>query len=75
MLTASTVNLRGRVKYHQENIGLFKHSITKVRSQSLGRGPSWQWSYGSWIYNYLCNQCLLPLILRVRSDEEYNIKW
>jgi hypothetical protein len=19
------------------------------------------WPYGSWIYNYLCNQCLLPL--------------
>ena len=28
------------------------------------RGPSW--SYGSWIYNYLCNQCLLPLMLWVR---------
>jgi len=24
------------------------------------------WSYGSWIYNYLCNQCLLPLMLWVR---------
>jgi len=20
--------------------------------------PSWSWSYGSWIYNYLCNRCL-----------------
>jgi len=20
--------------------------------------PSWPWSYGSWIYNYLCNRCL-----------------
>ena len=27
-------------------------------------GPSW--SYGSWIYNYLCNQCLSPLMLLVR---------
>ena len=27
---------------------------------------SWSWSYGSWIYNYLCNQSLLPLTLRVR---------
>jgi hypothetical protein len=18
----------------------------------------WPWSYGSWIYNYLCNQCI-----------------
>ena len=25
--------------------------------------PWWSWSYGSWIYNYLCNQCLSPLTL------------
>jgi len=25
------------------------------------REPSWSWSYGSWIYNSLCNQCLSPL--------------
>jgi hypothetical protein len=29
-------------------------------------GPSWSWSYGSWIYNYLCNQCLSTLMLWVR---------
>ena len=29
-------------------------------------GPLWSWSYGSWIYNYLCNQCLSPLMLRVQ---------
>ena len=31
--------------------------------------PSWpSWSYGSWIYNYLCNQCLsLPTLwFRIR---------
>jgi hypothetical protein len=27
------------------------------------RGPSW---YGSWIYNYICNQSLPPLMLWVR---------
>ena len=27
---------------------------------------SWFWSYGSWIYNYLCNQCLSPLMLWVQ---------
>ena len=27
----------------------------------------WSWSYGSWIYNYLCNQCLSPLTLWVRT--------
>jgi hypothetical protein len=25
-------------------------------------GLSWLWSYGSWIYNYLCNPCLSPLM-------------
>jgi len=25
----------------------------------------WLWLYGSWIYNYLCNQFLSPLKLRV----------
>ena len=29
-------------------------------------GSSWSWLYGSWIYNYLCNQCLSPLTLGVR---------
>jgi hypothetical protein len=29
-------------------------------------GPSWPWSYGRWIYNYLCNQCLSSLMLWVR---------
>ena len=28
--------------------------------------PSWPWSYGSWIYNYICNQLLLPLMLWAR---------
>ena len=31
-----------------------------------GKGPSWPWSHGSWIYNYLCIQCLSPLMLWVR---------
>ena len=29
-------------------------------------GPSWPWSYGSWIYSHLCNRCLSPLKLWVR---------
>ena len=28
--------------------------------------PSWPWSYGSWIYNYKCDQCLSPLMLWVK---------
>ena len=30
-------------------------------------GVSWSGSYGSWIYNYLCNQCLSPLTLWART--------
>jgi len=30
--------------------------------------PSWSWSYGSWIYNYLFNQCISPLKLWVRTS-------
>jgi hypothetical protein len=42
--------------------------------------PSWPWSHGSWIYNYLCNQCLSPLMLWVRisiraSVQHYVIKF
>jgi len=46
----------------------------------LKQGPSWWWSYCSWIYNYLCNQCLSPLTLWVRIPlmarcTRYNIMW
>jgi hypothetical protein len=38
------------------------------------------WSYSSWIYNYLCNQCLSPLKLLVQTlfmarCVWYNIMW
>ena len=29
-------------------------------------GPCWSWSYGSWIYDYLCYQYLSPLMLWVQ---------
>jgi len=41
-------------------------------------GPLWSWKYGSWIYNYLCNQCLSPLTLWVQIPyrcTRYNIMW
>ena len=37
-------------------------------------GPSWSWSYGSWIYIYLCNQNLSPLKLWVRIPVMYSIQ-
>jgi hypothetical protein len=46
----------------------------------LSHGPSWSWSYGKWIFNYLPNQCLSPLKLWVRilfvvRCTRYNIIW
>ena len=43
-------------------------------SRDCTEGPSSTWSYGSWIYNYLCNQCLSPLMwvpisIRVRCTK------
>jgi len=42
--------------------------------------PQRSWLYGSWIYNYLCNQCLSPLMLWVQTPfmarcTRYNIMW
>jgi hypothetical protein len=42
--------------------GIFFLSISSAISLSV-TGPSWSWSYGSWIYNYPSNQCLSPLTL------------
>ena len=55
--------------------------ILSTRSCSLhtfSYRPSW--SYGSWIYNYLCNQYLSPLKVRIRTPfmawcTQYNIMW
>jgi hypothetical protein len=33
----------------------------------MQKGSSWLWSYCIWTSNYLCNQCLSPLMLRVRT--------
>jgi len=54
--------------------------IAKKTFDTFCVGPSWTWSYGSWIYNYMCNQCLSPLKLWVRTlftgrCTRYNIMW
>jgi hypothetical protein len=43
---------------------LYQHVIC-FRSIFLRSGQSSPWSYGSWIYNYLCNMCPSPLKLWV----------
>jgi hypothetical protein len=52
---------------------LFLHGLVNM-------GPLWSRSYGSWIYNYLSNQCLLPLTLWVWTPfmarcTRYHIMW
>ena len=42
--------------------------------------PFWKglsWSYGSWIYNYLCNRCISPLTVNPTQTRctRYNIMW
>jgi hypothetical protein len=41
---------------------LWAYTISIIHFQ----GPSWSWSYGSCIYNYLFNQYLSPITLWVR---------
>jgi len=40
--------------------------INIVGIHSVVEGTSWSWSYGSWIYNYLYDRYLSPLMLWVR---------
>ena len=43
----------------------YQNIVRVIVRHLLTVGPSWPWSYGSWIYNYLCNQCISLLKLRV----------
>ena len=45
---------------------IVSHISTIMTFDWLVEGSSWPWSYGNWIYNYLCNHCLSPLMLRAR---------
>jgi hypothetical protein len=59
---------------------LYRHNVVYlalVVSDKNIKGPLWPWSYGSWIYNYVCNQCLSPLMLWVRISirARYTTLW
>ena len=38
----------------------------KIIIQSYKRAV-WSWSYGSWIYNYLCNQCITTNVVSLKT--------
>jgi len=40
--------------------------ISKTFNLFVEEGPVCSWSYGSWIYNCICKQCLSPQKLWVR---------
>ena len=50
--------------YNSHIFELIIYSV-KLKFTNLYRGLSWPRLYCSWIYNYLCNQCLSPLMLWV----------
>ena len=68
LLSSSTNSLYSLVTCHNCYKNKRLHAILNVLKQW---GPSWSWSYGSWVYNYLCNQCLSPLKFMARSTR-YN---
>jgi hypothetical protein len=41
------------------------HALLPFQVLKFPERLSWPWSYGSWIYNNLCNPCLSPLMLWV----------
>ena len=41
--------------------------VIKMCAHFTGKGLSWSWSHGSWIYNYLSHRWLSPLMLWVRT--------
>ena len=60
--TSITPSLGLDPPYRRTGISEIKRMKNIITIQS----SSWPWSHGSWIYNYLCNQCISPLMLLVR---------
>jgi hypothetical protein len=61
MTETGYLSLLSELSFHNK----YAFIITLTFLQFL-TGPSWSWSYGSWIYNYLCNQCISPLKMWVK---------
>jgi len=70
------------VQYNNYGKSSIKQNIHNIRCpHTIQRSHhAWYWSYGSWIYKYLCNHCLSLLKLWVRIPfmarcTRYNIMW
>jgi hypothetical protein len=51
----------GRIYCARSWAELLSNQTNKLYLLLFRKEPSWSCSYGSWISNYLCNQCLSPL--------------
>jgi hypothetical protein len=61
------MNTSYRQRTHNDVQITYYHGYPMKREcLQIEEGPSWSWLYGSWIYNYLYNQCLLPLMFESR---------
>jgi hypothetical protein len=56
----------GSCKFNSDRLSIGRDDENSVGTAGPSGEPEWPWLYGSWIYNYLCNQCLSPLMLWVR---------
>jgi len=54
----------------------FQSQIVKTKNDvQIRLGSSWSWSYGSWDYNYLCNEWLSPLKFWVQAPLITRCTW
>jgi hypothetical protein len=65
------LHIYSRCSYYQDFYFLqfFSHKIAVVEH----KGPSWSWLYGSWIYNYLCNQCYHHLSCKFKPSSWWGV--
>ena len=64
------VTLKRKVRWHISEDSIIRwQTILELQMLTLLKilGPSWSWSYESWIYSCLYNQCLSPQTLWVKS--------
>jgi hypothetical protein len=47
---------RGTYMKYSPSIWCVIQSNAENEVSNVHNGPSWLWSYGNWIYNYLCNR-------------------
>jgi len=69
-----SINLCGKKVHDPKAWCLFIKIIININFQLeiknqewpfISRGLTWLWLHGSWIYNYICNQRLSPLMFWV----------